>query len=195
MGAVVSLKTVRHGFYPRGGGVIEAQIAPVEKFKPIELLERGALLRGYAESFICGVPLHVAQRELAAVGTQLNWTPEQLHVRGLPGEMGPGNALFVTLEYEHVTEVFTAFDERGLSAEKVAREVVLEAREYLSHEAPVGPHLADQLLLPMVLGGLATFKTCAPTQHFVSNAEVIYAFTGRRIITEPVDGGYIVSQL
>jgi len=193
MGAMVSLKTVRHGFYPRGGGVIEAQITPVTRLEPIELLERGARLRNYAESYICGVPLHVAQRELAVVGSGLDWTPDQLHVRGIPGEMGPGNALLVTLEYEHVTEVFTAFGERGRSAENVARDAVSEARDYLSHGAPAGPHLADQLLLPMALGGLTTFKTSEPTPHFTSNAEVIRAFTGQRIVAERVDNAYIVS--
>jgi RNA 3'-terminal phosphate cyclase (ATP) len=80
--------------------------------------------------------------------------------------------------------VFTGFGERGRSAESVGEATVREARAYLAHEAPVGPHLADQLLLPMVLGGLTSFVTCAPTSHFTSNADVIHAFTGRRIVVE-----------
>jgi RNA 3'-terminal phosphate cyclase (ATP) len=51
----------------------------------------------------------------------------------------------VTLEYEHVTEVFTGFGERGRSAESVAEETGRDARNYLAHSAPVGPYLADQL--------------------------------------------------
>jgi len=80
--------------------------------------------------------------------------------------------------------VFIGFGERGLSAERVAEEAVKEAREYLAHDAPVGPHLADQLLLPMVFGGLTAFRTCAPTPHFTTNADVIHAFTGKRIVAE-----------
>jgi RNA 3'-terminal phosphate cyclase len=106
---------------------------------------------------------------------------------------GPGNALVLTLEYAHLTEVFTGFGERGHSAENVAAEIVGEVREYLAHEAPVGPHLADQLLLPMALGGLTRFRTCEPTMHFKSNAEVIHAFTGRRIRVEREDQTYVVS--
>jgi RNA 3'-terminal phosphate cyclase (ATP) len=60
-------------------------------------------------------------------------------------------------------------------------------RTYLAHEAPVGPYLADQLLLPMAMGGLKAFATCAPTMHLKSNAEVIYTFTGRRITSEEGD--------
>jgi RNA 3'-terminal phosphate cyclase (ATP) len=192
MGAVVELRLVRHGFYPRGGGIIEAHIEPAERLRPIELVERGARLRAYAESYICGVPIHVAQRELAVVGGRLGWTDEQLKVRGIPSEAGPGNVLVLTVEHEHVTEVFTGFGERGRSAESVAEDAVREAHDYLAHAAPVGPHLADQLLLPMALGGVSVFRTCAPTPHFLSNAEVIHAFTGRRIVAERADDMYDV---
>jgi RNA 3'-terminal phosphate cyclase (ATP) len=183
MGAGVSLNVKRHGFYPRGGGLIEAQITPGQ-LAPIEILERGARRDAYAEAYLSGVALHVAERELAVVGNRLNWGPEQLKVRSIPSDMGPGNVLAITLEFEHVTEVFTDFGERGRSAESVAESTVRKAREYLAHQAPVGVHLADQLLLPMALGGLAAFATTAPTPHFESNAEVIYLFTGRRIVQE-----------
>jgi len=184
MGAVVDLRLVRHGFYPRGGGIIEVRITPVERLVPIELVERGTRVRAHAESHVCGVPIHVAQRELAVVGARLGWTDEQLKVRGIPSEAGPGNVLVLTVEHEHVTEVFTGFGERGRSAESVAEDAVREARDYLAHAAPVGPHLADQLLLPMALGGVTVFRTCTPTPHFLSNAEVIHAFTGRRIVAK-----------
>jgi RNA 3'-terminal phosphate cyclase (ATP) len=193
MGPVVNLKLVRHGFYPRGGGLIEVQIAPVPRLQPIELRERGERRRAFAESYVCGLPLHVAERELAVVGNRLNWGPEQLKVRGVSSEMGPGNVLALTVEHEHVTEVFTGFGERGRSAESVAEDAVREACEYLAVDAPVGPHLADQLLLPMVLGGLTSFVTCAPTMHFTSNADVIHAFTGRRIVAERAGETYLVS--
>ena len=192
MGCVVDLKLTRHGFYPRGGGVIEARISPIERLRPIALVERGARLRAYAESVFSGVPFHVAERELAVVGGRLGWTADQLKVRQIPGEDGPGNVLVLTIEHDYVTEVFIGFGERGLSAERVAEEAVKEAREYLAHDAPVGPHLADQLLLPMVFGGLTAFRTCAPTPHFTTNAEVIHAFTGKRIVAEREGETYAV---
>jgi RNA 3'-terminal phosphate cyclase (ATP) len=192
MGPAIDLDLERHGFYPRGGGVINVQINPADRLRPFELLARGARRRAYAESYISGIPIHVAERELGTVGTLMNWPPEQLKVRGIPSEMGPGNVLVMTVESEHVTEVFTGFGERGRTAETVAEETVREARDYLSHEAPVGPHLADQLLLPMALGGLTTFATTAPTPHFLSNAEVIRLFTERRIVAERDGGVYVV---
>jgi len=180
MGPTVTLRTGRVGFYPRGGGLIEIQVIPTPRLQPIELLTRGERRRAYAEAFIAGVPKDVADRELAVIARRLNWAPDQLKIRGLSSEVGPGNALVLTLEHEHLCEVFTSFGAPGRCAESVAEEAAEAVRAYLSHSSPVGPHLADQLLLPMALGGVSAFATCPPTPHFQSNCEVIAAFTGRR---------------
>ena len=186
MGPKVQLELVRHGFYPRGGGEILARVTPVPRLTAITLNERGVRKAGYAEAYISGIPLHVATRELEIVGKMLNWPAEHLHVRGLSGEFGPGNALTVTLEHEGITEVFTGFGEKGVSAESVAKRAVDAARNYLVSEAAVGPHLADQLLLPMALAGGGEFVTMPVTQHFESHVAIIEAFLSRRVVTESV---------
>ncbi len=193
MGARVELTLERYGFHPRGGGVIVARITPVARLKSIEISERGQRVRGYAEAYIAGIPLNVAERELAVIGRRLNWTADQLEVRGLPSDMGPGNAVTITLEHEHIVEVFTGFGEKSRTAESVAEGAVHQVRDYLVHSAPVGEHLADQLLMPMALGGVSEFVTSAPTAHFTSNAEVIAMFTGRRISAQDRGGLHVVS--
>ena len=193
MGGRVELTLERHGFHPRGGGVIVARITPVARLKSIEISERGQRVRGYAEAYIAGIPLNVAERELAVIGRRLNWTADQLEVRGLPSDMGPGNAVTITLEHEHIVEVFTGFGEKSRTAESVAEGAVHQVRDYLVHSAPVGEHLADQLLMPMALGGVSEFVTSAPTAHFTSNAEVIAMFTERRISAQDRGGLHVVS--
>lgn len=74
----------------------------------------------------------IAQRELEIVGKMLNWPGEQLYVRGLSNDVGPGNALTLTVEHEAVTEVFTGFGEKGVSAEHVAKSAAERARAYLA---------------------------------------------------------------
>ena len=101
---------------------------PTVGLRPITLLERGAQRNAYAEAYIASVGKHVADRELAVIARRLGWSPEQLHVRGIPGEMGPGNALTLTLEFEHLTEVITGFGALGRSAESVAEHAAREAR-------------------------------------------------------------------
>jgi RNA 3'-terminal phosphate cyclase len=52
----------------------------------------------------------------------------------------------------------------------------------------MGPHLADQLLLPLaIVGGF--FITAAPTQHTLTNMETINAFvSGCLDMQETADG-------
>ena len=193
MGADVQLELTSFGFFPRGGGEIRARITPAARLAAIDLTERGAWVRGYAEAYVSAIPVHVAQRELAVIGRTLGWTLPQLLLRGLPNDVGPGNAVTITLEHEHVTEVFTGFGEKGVRAEIVAEQAAAPAREYLSGSAPVGEHLADQLLLPMALGGGGSFVTAQATPHLRSNIAVIERFTARRIAIEKVSEGYKIS--
>jgi RNA 3'-terminal phosphate cyclase (ATP) len=142
---------------------------------------------------VAAIPIDVGQRELAVIGRRLAWPAEQLLLRALPNDVGPGNAVTVTLEHEHVTEVFTGFGEKGVRAEAVAEIAACAARDYLSARAPVGEHLADQLLLPMALGEGGCFLTRVITPHLRSNIAVIERFTQRRIALEPVSGGTAVT--
>jgi RNA 3'-terminal phosphate cyclase (ATP) len=73
-------------------------------------------------------------------------------------------------------EVFTGFGERGISAETIASRTAGEVREYLIAGVLVGPHLCDQLLLPMALAGGGSILTMHPTQHTRTNVAVIEAF-------------------
>ena len=66
----------------------------------------------------------------------------------------------------------------------VAR-AVAEARRYLDSGAPVGQHLADQLLIPLALAGGGRFRTFEPTLHTRTNAEVIERFLPVAIHVRP----------
>ena len=195
MGAVVDVELVRAGFYPAGGGVMIATVAPCAQLKQISVMEPGKRVAGFAEALIAGIPLAVATRELDVVGVGMGWNEQQLLVRGLPGDQGPGNALLITLESEHVTEVFTALGEKAVRAESVAKSALNEARRYIASGAAVGEHLADQLLLPMALAGGGSFTADVVSQHALTNAEVISRFLPVRIRFERDMGGarYIVT--
>lgn len=176
MGAPIELVLKRHGFYPRGGGELMASIEPCAKLQGLELAARGQRIDSYAEAYIAALPFHIAERELDTVGKLMNWSAEKLHVRGLANDRGPGNVLMLTLRYENLTEVFTGFGERGVTAENVARQVCREVLDYLASGAAVGNYLADQLILPLALAGQGSFTTTAPSQHLLTNIAVIQRF-------------------
>ena len=192
MGADITLQILRYGFYPRGGGQIRCEIRPA-RLLPLQLHERGALEQISADAYIAALPMNIAERELNTIGESLDIPREHLHLQGLPNDMGPGNAVTITAEFANVTEVFTGFGERGVLAESVAKGAASEAREYLEATAPVGEHLADQLLLPLALAGSGSFVATKITDHLRSNAKVIAKFTERRIEWGEHESGVLVS--
>jgi RNA 3'-terminal phosphate cyclase (ATP) len=165
------------GFYPAGGGRFRATVAPASALAPLELLARGEVRGRRARALVSALPRHVAERELRVVGERLGWDASCL-VAETVRSPGPGNAVSIEIESEHVTEVFTAFGERGVRAETVAGRAAAEALEYLASDAPVGRHLADQLLLPLALAGGGEFRALEPSLHARTQAEVIRRFLG-----------------
>ncbi len=139
-------------------------------------MERGERRAAYAECFIAGIPPRVAQRELECVGKAMNWGEDQLLARRLPDGQGPGNALMLTMEYAHTTEVFTSFGEKAVSAESVARHAVQRARQFLCTKAAVSEYLGDQMMLPLALAGGGGFTVDEVSMHARTNAEVIELF-------------------
>ncbi len=176
MGARIEFRLERHGFYPAGGGIMSASVQPCAQLQQLALLAPGARRDGYAESFIAAVPYSVAQRELDTVGTAMGWSGQQLRPRQLPDKHGPGNVLLITLDSEHVTEVFAGFGEKSVSAETVAKQAVQDARFYMASGAAVSEHLADQLMLPMALAGGGAFTVDRVSLHARTNADVIKRF-------------------
>jgi RNA 3'-terminal phosphate cyclase (ATP) len=184
MGVQVSLELQRFGFYPAGGGKIIATVQPCPVLQKIELLERGARVKSFAESFVAAVPFRVAQKELACVGEHFGWNEEQLFAHDLPVEQGPGNALLISLLHEQVNEVFCAFGERGVSSENVAKTAIRQARQYLASQAALGEYLADQVMLPFALAGGGSFSASCISQHALTNAEVIEKFLPVKFVFE-----------
>ena len=180
LGPRVEIELKRHGFYPAGGGQVVARIEPSATLSPVSLLERGEIARRSVRALIANLPRHIAQREVRTALRLLNWESEWAEVSEVPDVSGPGNAVFIEIASEHVTEIATAFGETGVAAEAVADRAGQEVRRYLAAGVPVGCHLADQLLTIMALGGGGAFRTLSLTQHATTNADIIQLFTEMR---------------
>jgi RNA 3'-terminal phosphate cyclase (ATP) len=176
MGPRIRARLERPGFYPAGGGRFRVTVEPVPRLQRVELLQRGAIRSRTAIASVANLPRHIAERELATVGKRLSWPAESLRVDEVRGALGPGNVLTLRIESENATELFTGFGQRGVRAEVVAERAADEAREYLDSGAPVGPHLADQLLVPFAIAGGGSFRTVEPTRHTLTNIEIVRAF-------------------
>jgi RNA 3'-terminal phosphate cyclase (ATP) len=195
MGPRVEMTLERPGFYPAGGGRFSVRIDPVSRaaLRPFTLVERGEIQNRHATAWIANLDSRIGTRELSLVQQKLGWPEEAIEVRQVTDSPGPGNVLLIELHYEHVTEVFSGFGEKGVRAEAVADGVVDQVRRYLVSKAPVGPYLADQLLLPLALSGGGSFLTQALSRHATTNIDVIRQFLPVPIATEAdADGRVLV---
>jgi RNA 3'-terminal phosphate cyclase (ATP) len=175
-GPTVSIELERYGFYPPGGGRLRVTIAPAAERRRLDLDERGLILSQKARALVVKLPASIAERELAVVGQQLGWPADLLEVEFSENAHSPGNVLTIEIEGENVTEVFTGMGQRGVPAERVAAEVIEEVQSYLETGAPVGEHLADQLLIPLALAGGGSYVTGPLSLHTTTNIDIVRLF-------------------
>ena len=180
MGARIEARIERHGFVPAGGGRIVVRIEPVERLKPVHLSERGEQ-KIKVEAIFANLPIDVPRRMLSATAEKLHLPDDALFLREVKSS-GPGGALAITVETEQATNVFSGFASKGVASEGVANEALKPARDFLASKASVGRHLADQLLLPLVLAGGGSFMTTRPSGHTKTNIETIRHFNDTPII-------------
>jgi RNA 3'-terminal phosphate cyclase (ATP) len=185
LGPRVEAKVERRGFYPAGGGRFVVTIDPAPQLSHLHLLERGDIVGRRVVALVANLPRHIGEREVATALGLLDWPETAGSVDSISDTPGPGNVIFVEVESEHVTEISTGFGELGKRAETVAEKAVEEMRRYLATGVPVGCHLADQLLPVLVVGNGGSFRTLAPTQHTLTNADVLRQFSDARIEMTP----------
>ncbi len=188
MGAEVDLELLRHGFVPAGGGELLARVRPA-RWRPLQLEHPGAALRRQARALLAGIPGHVGERELERVRQRLGWSDEERQLEFLAEAQGPGNALLLRIDSEHICATFCAFGQAGVSAERVAEQVATQAIGWMESGCAADEHLADQLLLPMALAGAGSFTTPRLSAHLQSNRRVIERFLPVRIGDQALDGG------
>lgn len=194
MGVNVELKLERYGFYPAGGGRCVLTMQPTMMgLQPIEILERGELRMQRAIALVANLSESIADRELREALRVLQWS-KKLGSWAQVESMGPGNALLIECQFEHATELVTGFGEMKKPAEVVAKKAAREMQKYLRCDAPIGLHLADQLLLPLALAGGGRFRCQGLTEHTTTNIGTIQNFLPVAIeASEQVDGTYVIS--
>jgi RNA 3'-terminal phosphate cyclase (ATP) len=197
LGMSVALAMPRAGFYPEGGGTLEAWIEPAT-LRPMVLEKRGELvrIRGMAETIkLPGVGRRMADRAIERLATK-GYTAK-IEACQIPG-IGPGASITLVAEFANTPHAaFVELGKRGKPAELVADEAVDQLLDHLeAGEAAVDLHSADQILLPLTFAeGRSIFTVTEVTEHLRTNVESIGAFLDRPIRIELADdrpGGRVV---
>jgi RNA 3'-terminal phosphate cyclase (ATP) len=180
VGIPFDLTMTMAGFYPQGGGELQAQIPGGARPKPLKLTKCGPLRSIRGLSAVGNLPREIAERQRRqALRRLLNLLPDiepEVIVEELPAA-SRGTVLLLLAECEPGRAFCFALGARGKRAERVADEAVDALATFLGTDGAVDPWLADQLLLPLALAdGPSELRTSEVTLHLLTNAEVIRLF-------------------
>jgi RNA 3'-phosphate cyclase len=171
------------GFFPQGGGRIRAEIQPSDPRTSLSLTERGDLQQIEGLSAVSNLPESIAIRQqrqalrrLAGVGC-----PMEMDIIHLPSK-SKGTMIILKAVFEKSQACYVGLGERGKPAEKVADEAADALLAFLITNGVIDEYLADQLLVPLTFATeISEFRTSKVTQHLITNAAVIHAFTSASI--------------
>jgi len=183
LGLPVSLTMPAAGFYPAGGGRLEAWIEPG---RPRAILrdtrDTPTAVRG--EAGVCRLGRGIAERMVERATARLldrGILPMLDLVEWAGGS--PGAAIGLTLDDGSIPATFVGLGERGKPAEAVADEAVDALLAHLDvADAAIDPHSADQILIPLALAeGRSLFTVSEVTEHLRTNVGTIAAFLDRPV--------------
>ncbi len=189
IGPHVDIELERYGFYPPGGGRFTVLIEPAEESHRLDLLERGPIVARRARALVVNLPASMAERELTVIKEKMGLNDDELYAEISDNAISRGTAAMVEIESSDVTELFSRIGERGVRAEVIAEHAADDAIAYLETPAPVGEHLADQLLIPLALAKGGSFTTGVLSLHTQTNIEVIQKFLDVDITTAQSKNG------
>jgi RNA 3'-phosphate cyclase len=190
LGIRVELEMVGPGFYPRGGGEIRAVVHPCSRVNGVSLLTCPELTTAGGFSAFAGLPESVGKRQARRLSVRLKSEGVESHI---PVEewqaANPGTVAAVIFRQAPIPTLFFGLGERGKPAESVADDAADEAIAFRDAKAPVDPHSADQLLLPLAFADDASeYRVAEITRHLTTNVETVRKFVDRVIQIEPGDG-------
>jgi RNA 3'-terminal phosphate cyclase (ATP) len=180
LGLVLRSRLVKAGFYPPGGGEIQVEVDPWRRpGARLDLEQRGALAAVSGLSGAGKARGDAARRTADAAKSRL-WEARRLEsaweVVEVPA-VSPGAFLLVEAAFEQSRGAFGFLGEKGLRAEVLGDRAARVLLRFLDAEGAVDEHLADQLVVPLVVagsGGRAT--TDRVTRHLVTVVDVVQIF-------------------
>lgn len=169
-----AFRVLQNGFYPQGGGFVDAEIKPLE-LKPLRFLERGKLKKIAGVSAVANLPLEIAKRQKLSALKKLSGFDAKI-AEEIAVAISPGTFLFLLAEYENAIAGFSALGEKGKRAEAVGSEAADAFLRFDSSSACIDEHLGDQLIPFMALAKGKSEISALLTPHLLTNVKTCEQF-------------------
>jgi RNA 3'-terminal phosphate cyclase (ATP) len=185
MGIQAELEIIRPGYVPKGKGIIEIEVEPVEKLKPLNLIEQGKI------TSINGIALSshleekkVSQRMAQECRKTLSSQGYKVEIKEIYDEssLQEGAALAIYADTSSGSVIGSDRAGRpGRRSESIGRYVAQNFMEDINTGATVDRYIADQLIIYAGLAeGISRYSIPRITEHVETNLWLIEEFLGAR---------------
>jgi len=186
MGLRAQLKILRPGYVPKGGGIIEVEVIPVEdKLVPLELLEQGSVTQ------IEGIALSsqlkdrkVSKRMAAECQRILRSGGLSASIKSIDDSTAPQAGAVLALFAHTDSGCIIGADRAGAphrTSEEIGRYVARSLIEDLASGATVDRFLADQLVFFAALAqGTSRYRIPRLTEHTETNLWLVESILGAK---------------
>jgi len=193
IGASIEIEVIRRGHYPKGGGIVRVEVAPITSLRPIEIMDQGEIEVIFGRSHCVRLPSHVAVRQaksakqvLESAGYKAEIEIETYDQQKDP-HFGPGSGivLWAKTSTNALLEA-DALGERGKPAEKVGREAAEKLIAQIKLGGAVDVHHTDQLIIFMALAeGTSKIRSSQISLHAITAIHIAEKIVGAKF---KVDG-------
>ncbi len=185
IGIRARFKIIRPGYVPRGGGIIEMEVEPVEKLELLSLVEQGDILG------IKGIALSSHLKERKVSRRMADECRKTLSSYGFRAEieeiydessLQEGAALAIYAEMSSGSKIGSdRAGQPGRSSESIGRYVAQSFIEDTKTGAAVDRYVADQLIIYAGLAeGTTRYLVPSITEHVETNLWLIEEFLGSK---------------
>ena len=176
---------LRRGHYPKGGGILEVKIYPINSLKPVNLIETNfKAVKGISHAV--NLPEHVAIRQARSAEVMIKNAGYDVNVdiEHVESSFGSGSGILLWTDGT-VPLGGSSIGERGKKAEVVGLDAAKDLLEQINGNSALDSHMGDQIIPYLFIAGNSSITTSKLTQHTLTNIDVASLFINRDV---QVDG-------
>jgi RNA 3'-phosphate cyclase len=180
MGYSARTNLVQRGHYPRGGGILELEVDPVNELKSLNVFElKFDSVNGISHAV--KLPEHVAERQARSARNTLSDAgfKSKIKIEHSNNALGSGSGILLWTDGN--TQVSgSSIGEPGKRAEEVGADAAREILFHISRKSAVDRYMGDQIIPYMAIAGNSNVKTAELTQHALTNIYMTEKFINKK---------------
>ena len=187
MGINFSIKLIKRGYYPKGGGIVDLTVEPSEKIYPLILNQR----KTKSVELICSysqLPDDLIENKIKEIEKTLIQKKfiVQKEIKNESALNSGASLLLSSIDKESIIGVDSVFDEKK-------QEFPFNLEEFIQNKLSVDENLADMIVVPASLvEGLTIFQVKKISKHLETNLFIASKITGCKYGIGKLKDGYEV---